>query len=55
MPSTRRKFLHESKSGLLLLTSRVAFGTQANSAVEFGLIGCGSRGSWIAPMFAGHG
>jgi len=27
------------------------FGSQANSAIEFGLVGCGSRGTWIGGMF----
>jgi len=54
-PSTgerRREFLKAtSAAGLLLVSSRTAFGYQANSAVEVGLIGCGSRGNWIAPFF----
>lgn len=44
-------FLNGASSGLLLVSPKVAFGYQANSAVEFGLLGCGNRGSWIAPMF----
>jgi len=28
-----------------------AFGSQANSTVEVGVIGCGGRGNWIAPFF----
>ncbi len=27
------------------------FGSQANSAIEVGLVGCGGRGNWIAPFF----
>jgi len=30
-------------------------GTQANSRVRLGLIGCGMRGKWIAELFAKHG
>ena len=45
-PSSRRAFL--------FVPPAVAFGYQANSTVEFGLIGCGNRGSWIAPMFIEH-
>jgi predicted dehydrogenase len=52
--SNRRTFLHGAGSGLLLVSPQVAFGSQANSAVEFGLVGCGHRGSWIAPLFIEH-
>jgi myo-inositol 2-dehydrogenase / D-chiro-inositol 1-dehydrogenase len=52
--SNRRSFLRGATSGLLLVSPRVAFGSQANSNVEFGLIGCGNRGSWIAPLFIEH-
>lgn len=53
----RRTFLKSSTagSGLLILDSRTAFGTQANSAPEIGLIGCGSRGTWIVPFFQEYG
>jgi predicted dehydrogenase len=37
--------------GLLLLRPQTAFGSQANSAVEIGLIGAGGRGSWIGKFF----
>jgi myo-inositol 2-dehydrogenase/D-chiro-inositol 1-dehydrogenase len=54
--SPRRDFLKTASAGLLLLKPETVFGTQANSAVEVGLIGCGSRGNWIGaffPEFAG--
>src|SRR5689334_16129227 len=35
----------------LFLRSDLVFGSQANSTIELGLIGCGSRGNWIAPLF----
>jgi myo-inositol 2-dehydrogenase / D-chiro-inositol 1-dehydrogenase len=51
----RRSFLGMSAvaggSGLLLLKPETAFGSQANSTVEIGIIGCGSRGNWIGPFF----
>ena len=49
----RRDFLGSSAAGvgLLLLRPETAFGSQANSAVEIGLIGAGSRGSWIGKFF----
>jgi predicted dehydrogenase len=37
--------------GLLLLKPETVFGSQANSAVEVGLVGCGGRGNWLAPFF----
>lgn len=56
-PPDRRDFLKSSAAGtgLLIMDSRTAFGSQANSAPEIGLIGCGSRGTWIAPFFQEHG
>jgi myo-inositol 2-dehydrogenase/D-chiro-inositol 1-dehydrogenase len=56
-PTTRRGFLTAAAaiSGPLLVSPRVAFGTQANSRLTFGLIGCGGRGTWIAELFQKHG
>ena len=49
----RRGFLKATaaSSGLLLLRPETVFGSQANSTVELGLIGCGNRGNWIGPFF----
>ena len=47
----RRSFLRKSAGGLLLVSPATAFGYQANSRLELGLLGCGSRGNWIAPLF----
>lgn len=52
--SERREFLKAAGSGVLALTPRTVFGSQANSAVEVGLVGCGGRGNWIAPFFPEH-
>ncbi len=30
-------------------------GTQANSKIQLGLLGCGMQGKWIADLFAKHG
>lgn len=52
----RRDFFKTAAGGILLLKPETVFGTQANSAVEVGLIGCGGRGNWIGaffPEFAG--
>lgn len=35
----------------MVLKPETVFGTQANSAVEVGIIGCGNRGNWIGPFF----
>ncbi|MBL8233133.1 MAG: Gfo/Idh/MocA family oxidoreductase [Bryobacterales bacterium] len=48
--SQRRAFL-QTATGLLILQPQTVFGSQANSNVEFGLIGCGGRGNWITPLF----
>jgi predicted dehydrogenase len=50
----RRDFLKATTGGLLLLKPQTVFGTQANSAVEFGVVGCGSRGTWITGHFHEH-
>ncbi len=51
----RRAFLGMSAaSGLLLLKPETVFGSQANSTVEVGILGCGSRGNWIGPFFPEH-
>ena len=49
--SERRGFLKSAGAGLLVLKPETVFGTQANSAVEIGLVGCGGRGTWIGSMF----
>src|SRR4051794_41890980 len=48
----RRSFLKTAgASGLLILKPETVFGSQANSTIELGLIGCGGRGNWIGPFF----
>ena len=48
----RREFVKTAAAaGLLILRPETVFGSQANSAVEVGLIGCGGRGNWISPFF----
>lgn len=46
----RRKLL--SGAGPLLISSRTAFGSQANSAVSFGIIGTGDRGVYVGGFMA---
>jgi predicted dehydrogenase len=50
-PLSRRTLLTAS-SGLLILDSRTVRGSQANSAISVGLIGCGRRGVFDAQLFA---
>ncbi|HZT33648.1 MAG TPA: Gfo/Idh/MocA family oxidoreductase [Bryobacteraceae bacterium] len=52
----RRVFLQSTAGvgGLLLLKPQTVFGSQANSAVELGIIGCGGRGNWIGGHFVEH-
>jgi predicted dehydrogenase len=38
-------------TGLLVLKPETVFGTQANSAIEIGLVGCGGRGNMIGGLF----
>ncbi|MCC6859653.1 MAG: Gfo/Idh/MocA family oxidoreductase [Bryobacterales bacterium] len=49
--SERRDFLKAAAGGVLILKPETVFGSQANSAVEVGIVGCGGRGNWIAPFF----
>lgn len=50
----RRRFLGAA-GGLLVLKSPTVFGSQANSAVEIGIVGCGGRGTWIGDLFQEFG
>ena len=47
----RRNFIKTAAGGVLLLRPETAFGSQVNSTVEVGIVGCGGRGNWIAPFF----
>jgi myo-inositol 2-dehydrogenase/D-chiro-inositol 1-dehydrogenase len=53
----RREFLRSTAAAsLLIVKPTTAFGSQANSSVEIGIVGCGGRGNWIGeffPEFAG--
>jgi predicted dehydrogenase len=53
-PLARRRFL--AATGLTVLTAASARSpaadSSANSRIELGLIGCGGRGTWIAPLLA---
>ena len=47
--SARREFL--GAAGVLILKPHTVFGTQAGSALEIGIIGCGGRGIFIGGFF----
>ncbi len=55
--TTRREFLSTAAAigAPLLVSPRTAFGSQANSRLTLGAIGCGGRGKWIADLFQKHG
>ncbi len=42
-------------AGISLVDARLVFGSEANSKINLGLIGCGHRGTWIAKLFQKHG
>jgi myo-inositol 2-dehydrogenase / D-chiro-inositol 1-dehydrogenase len=55
---SRRQFLTGSSAtafSLALMRPGLVSGTQVNSKMTIGIIGCGSRGTWIADLFLQHG
>ncbi len=49
----RRDFLKSAGAcGLLIVSPKTAFSYSANSAVRYGLLGCGNRGTSVATSFA---
>jgi myo-inositol 2-dehydrogenase/D-chiro-inositol 1-dehydrogenase len=57
-PIDRRRFIAGAGVTALSFTivkPRSVRGTQANSKIALGLIGCGGRGSWIADLFRKDG
>jgi predicted dehydrogenase len=54
----RREFMARSGAALVsfsIMRPELVRGSQANSKIALGLIGCGSRGTWIADLFQKHG
>ncbi|MGO4884807.1 MAG: Gfo/Idh/MocA family protein [Bryobacteraceae bacterium] len=47
---TRRQALAGATANLLIVKPRIAFGSQANSAVSFGIIGTGRRGRYVGGL-----
>jgi predicted dehydrogenase len=57
-PIRRREFLAAASATVFPLTimkPELTRGSQANSKIALGLIGCGGRGTWIADLFQKHG
>ena len=55
---TRRKFLASAgvaAAGLTILKPGLVAGTEANSKIDIGVIGCGGRGAWIAELLDKNG
>jgi predicted dehydrogenase len=55
---TRRRFLAGTSASVLtftILKPELVRGSEANSKIDIGLIGCGGRGKWIADLFLKHG
>jgi myo-inositol 2-dehydrogenase/D-chiro-inositol 1-dehydrogenase len=55
---SRRQFIKTTGAALASLSvvqPKLLRGSQANSKIRLGLIGCGGRGVWIAGLFAAHG
>ena len=54
----RREFMAKAGAAALSMTilrPGLVRGTQANSKIRVGLVGCGGRGGWIAGLFKKHG
>ncbi len=43
-----------SAAAFTIVAPQFVRGTQANSKIELGVVGCGGRGAWIANLFARH-
>lgn len=55
--NNRRSFLKDTAAtaaGLMFVKPQSVFGTQANSAIRVGIIGCGGRGIYIGNFFTQH-
>jgi myo-inositol 2-dehydrogenase/D-chiro-inositol 1-dehydrogenase len=53
MTTSRRRFVgNAGTAAFLILKPELVRGSQANSAVSVGLIGCGNRGTYVSGLFA---
>ena len=58
MNITRRQFMAGTGAAALSFTiirPELVRGTEANSKISLGMVGCGGRGTWIAELFKRHG
>jgi len=54
----RREFMARTGAAVIsfsIMRPELVRGSQANSKIALGMIGCGSRGTWIADLFQKHG
>src|SRR5208282_6895228 len=54
----RREFMARSGAAVIsfsIMRPELVRGSQVNSKIALGLIGCGGRGTWIADLFQKHG
>ena len=55
---SRRRFMTGAAAGAMsfaIVKPGLVHGTEANSKIRLGVIGCGGRGEWIADLFNQHG
>jgi len=51
-PDSRRNFAKSAAAGFSIVAPHTVRGSQANSAMTLGLIGCGNRGMYVSGLFA---
>jgi len=55
---TRREFIAGTSAAAIsisVMKPEIVFGSNANSKIKIGMIGCGGRGTWIADLFMENG
>ena len=55
---TRREFIAGTSAAAVsfsIMKPELVFGSNANSKIKIGMIGCGGRGTWIADLFMDNG
>ncbi|MHC4676840.1 MAG: hypothetical protein ACYTBZ_30525, partial [Planctomycetota bacterium] len=53
---SRRDFIAgAAATSFVLMKPSLVRGTEANSKIKLGIIGCGMRGKWITDLFTKHG
>jgi len=49
---SRRQWIQQGAAAFSIMSAKTALGSQANSALTVGLIGCGGRGMYVSGIFA---